>query len=249
MDLFADRLTLSIDWYRIKLDNAIGDPGSRGRLQQCLDAQYNPLVGSRPGLAHGCGARRGESVLRPDPTRVRRRRPVYPGNYGADRKFSAQYINQGGIETEGHDIQVDWGVGNFNVNFQTQLARPLLGVAVPRRRVHRLHRHDHATRTAVIRLPVPLDGDLGQGALSIGMRLQYLPSLDPRRARRRPRSVWIRTSNSTCSAAAVSASAGSCATASTMCWTRSPSGSPERRRTTRLAPPAATTIRSADECS
>jgi outer membrane receptor protein involved in Fe transport len=47
--------------------------------------------------------------------------PLTPGNFGADRKYSAQYLNQGGIISEGIDIQVDWsldigsrGMLNFN---------------------------------------------------------------------------------------------------------------------------------------
>jgi outer membrane receptor protein involved in Fe transport len=119
-----DRLTLSADLFIISVDGAIAVPNHNSVYQQCVDAQYNPLVGSAPGSVTGAEMAAGS------PTCALIEREYIPGvaPYGAPRRFKAQTINQGGIKTKGIDIQLDWGAdfadmgalsmipGSFSVN-------------------------------------------------------------------------------------------------------------------------------------
>lgn len=112
--LSFDRVTLAVDWYEIELENAIGVPGHDTIYQQCLDATYNPLIGSAAGTYSGAELAAGNPFCNLIQREYVGGAPFTPGNYGADRKYSAQYINQGGIRSEGVDVQLDWSfeVGN-----------------------------------------------------------------------------------------------------------------------------------------
>jgi outer membrane receptor protein involved in Fe transport len=112
-----ERTTISIDWFDIKLNNAIGIPSHDAVYQQCLDAQYNPLVGSAPGSVSGADMAAGNPFCALIQREYVGGAPLTPGNFGADRRYNARYINQGGLISQGVDLQADWGVGNFNVNF------------------------------------------------------------------------------------------------------------------------------------
>jgi len=45
---YTQRLRMSVDWYQIQIDGAIGVPTFGQVYQECLDAQYNNLIGSTP---------------------------------------------------------------------------------------------------------------------------------------------------------------------------------------------------------
>jgi iron complex outermembrane recepter protein len=172
----ANRLTVTLDWYQVQLDNAIAIPGHAAVYQQCFDAKYNPLMGSAPGSHTGAEL----AAANPFCALIQREWvggvPLTPGNYGADRKFKAQYINSGGINTEGYDVQVDWGIGNFNVNFQAGLldlyeVSPFPGAAfVDYTGTTFNDSYDYRFLSTV---------RWGKGPLSVGARLQYLPGLKP----------------------------------------------------------------------
>ncbi len=49
----VSRLSLSVDWYRINVTDAIGIADYNAVYQQCLDAQFNKLVGEAPGAHSG----------------------------------------------------------------------------------------------------------------------------------------------------------------------------------------------------
>ncbi|HEU4618555.1 MAG TPA: TonB-dependent receptor [Gammaproteobacteria bacterium] len=177
----VERLTLSLDWYQIKLKNAIGIPTHDAVYQQCMDAQYNPLIGDAPGshtgpeLAAGnpfCALIQREFVGGP---------PGTPGNLGADRKYSARYINQGGIETQGYDLQVDWGTGigdagNFNMNIQANFldkyaTSPFPGAA--------FIDYTGTTTNSSYDLVTLSNFTYSRNAMVVGLRWQHLPELDP----------------------------------------------------------------------
>jgi outer membrane receptor protein involved in Fe transport len=117
-----DRLTVSLDYFIIDVLNAIGTPNHNSVYQQCLDAQYNSLVGGAP--APGTGA----AMAANNPFCALIEREWTPGlGWGASRRFKARTINQGGIKSEGIDMQLDWGAeladmgitfipGTFSVN-------------------------------------------------------------------------------------------------------------------------------------
>lgn len=108
VDLLS-RMSLSVDWYRIQLDGAIQVPDFNTVYQECLDAQYNKLVGSSPGSVSGA------QMAANNPFCALISREYVPGldPYGADRNYKAQYINTGGIKTSGFDAQFDW---NFRIS-------------------------------------------------------------------------------------------------------------------------------------
>jgi outer membrane receptor protein involved in Fe transport len=96
-----DRLTVSADYFRIKVGNAIGTPNHNSVYQQCLDAQYNSLVGT--------GSASGPDMAANNPFCALIEREWTPGlGWGAARRFKARTINQGGIKTQGIDMQLDW---------------------------------------------------------------------------------------------------------------------------------------------
>ena len=175
----AERLTLSIDWFLIELEKAVGIPGHDTVYQQCLDGQYNPLIGSAPGSHSGVELAAGNPFCALIQREYVGGAPLTPGNYGADRKFSAQYINQGGITSEGADIQVDWGIGSFLVNVQGSIqtkyeVAPFPGAAFidytgTINATANGSAFDYRLLSSVI---------YAKGPFSLGMRWQHLPELD-----------------------------------------------------------------------
>jgi iron complex outermembrane receptor protein len=111
-----DQVTISVDWFEITLKNAIGIPTHNTVYQQCLDATFNPLVGSAPGSVTGAALAAGNPFCDLIQREYVGGAPLTPGNFGAARRYNARYINQGGLLSEGVDVQTDWTVGNFNVN-------------------------------------------------------------------------------------------------------------------------------------
>ncbi len=103
-----DRLTISIDWYQIQISGAIAVPGMNAVYQECLDARYNSYVGT------AFGTYTGQEMADHNPFCAlinREYNPTAPtlDPYGAPRTYKAQYINTGGINTRGIDVQLDWG--------------------------------------------------------------------------------------------------------------------------------------------
>ena len=172
----AERLRLSVDWYRIELSSAIGIPGHDTVYQQCLDAAYNPLVGDAPGAHSGAELAAGNPFCALIQREYVGGAPLTPGNYGADRKFSARYINTGGITSEGTDIQVDWGIGAFNLNVQANLLTKYAQSPFPGADFI-----DYTGSTTNNSFDYRLLSTLGysKGSFSISLRWQHLPSLNP----------------------------------------------------------------------
>jgi outer membrane receptor protein involved in Fe transport len=115
------RLTLSVDYYDIDLKGAIGVPTGSQVYQQCLNAQFNPLIGDAAGSHTGAELAAGNPYC----DLIRREYTGLPsGSFGADRRYMATYVNLGGIKTSGVDVQLDWGVnlgfvpGMFTTNIQ-----------------------------------------------------------------------------------------------------------------------------------
>jgi iron complex outermembrane receptor protein len=174
---FAERLTITLDWYRIKLEHAIASPGHDSVYQQCLDAAYNPTIGSTPGTYTGAQMAAGNAAC----ASIQREylnsgAPGTPGNTASDRKYSARYINEGGIKGDGYDLQVEWGVGNFDVNFLTSVLNtyaesPFPGAA--------FIDYTGTTQNSSFKYRFFSTLHWGKGPLSIGGRWQHLPQLGP----------------------------------------------------------------------
>ena len=171
----AKHLRLSVDWFRISLANAIGIPGHDTVYQQCLDSKYNPLIGSAPGSHSGAELAAGNPFCALIQREYVGGAPLTPGNFGADRKFSARYINQGGIKSEGTDVQVDWGIGNFNLNVQASFLTKYSRAAFPGADFI-----DYTGSTDNSSFDYRLFSTVAyvKQSLTVGMRWQHLPSLD-----------------------------------------------------------------------
>ena len=104
---YTQRLRLSVDWYQIQLNGAIGVPTFTQVYQECLDAQYNNLIGSAPGTYTGA------QLVANNPYCAYINREYAPqagDSYGAPRNYLAPYVNQGGIQSRGIDLELDWGL-------------------------------------------------------------------------------------------------------------------------------------------
>ncbi len=169
------RLRLSVDWFRIELTNAIGVPGHDVVYQQCLDARYNALVGSAPGSHSGAELAAGNPFCALIQREYLGGAPLTPGNYGADRKYSARYINQGGITSEGTDVQVDWGIGAFNLNVQASFLSKYARAPFPGADFI-----DYTGTTDNSSFDTRLFTTVAyvKKSLTVGTRWQHLPSLD-----------------------------------------------------------------------
>lgn len=178
------RLTFTIDYYKIDIDGAIGTPNHDTIYQQCLDARYNSLIGSAAGSHSGAEL----AAANPFCALIEREYvPNTPNVYGADRKYKASYLNQGGITTRGIDVQIDWGAnfgdmgmhsvpGNFTANIQyTKLGKYAVAAFPGAAFV------DDAGTTVNSSFDYRLFTTLGYGVgpLSLGLRWQHLPGLDP----------------------------------------------------------------------
>lgn len=177
----VERLTLAIDWYRIKLKNAIGVPGHDTIYQQCLDPSYNALIGDAPGSHSGAELAAGNPFCDLIQREYVGGAPLTPGNYGADRKYSAAYINQGGIKSEGVDLQVDWGVdfarmGAFNMNVQANFLNTYAESPFPGAD---FVDYTGTTTNSSFDYQLLSNFSYSRGAMSVGLRWQHLPSLDP----------------------------------------------------------------------
>jgi iron complex outermembrane recepter protein len=170
-----DNVTISVDWFEIKLNNAIGIPSHDAVYQQCLDASFNPLVGSAPGSVTGAQLAAGNPFCALIQREYVGGAPLTPNNFGADRRYSARYINQGGLLSEGIDLQTDFNVGNFNVNILASILEnysesPFPGAAF----IDYTGTEFNSSFDYRLFSTARYTND----ALSIGLRWQHLPELD-----------------------------------------------------------------------
>jgi len=177
------RLTFSVDYYKIDIDGAIGTPNHDTIYQQCLDARYNSLIGS------AAGSHTGAELAAGNPFCALIQREYVAGTpnvFGADRKYSAQYLNQGGITTRGIDVQLDWGTpladiglgsvpGSFSANIQYSKLGKYAVAAFPGAAFI-----DNTGTTVNSSFDYRLFTTLGYnvGPVSVGLRWQHLPGLD-----------------------------------------------------------------------
>jgi outer membrane receptor protein involved in Fe transport len=178
------RLSLSIDYFKIDITGAIGVPGHNTVYQQCMDPAFNPLLASTAGSNSGAQLAAGNAYCG-----LIQREFIGDGlnDYGADRKFKAAYINQGGIVSQGIDLQLDWGAqladmgfasatGMLTANFQVSYLDKYAVSAFPGSPAV-----DYTGTIVNSSFDYRTFMTLGysNGALSGGLRWQHLPSLDP----------------------------------------------------------------------
>jgi outer membrane receptor protein involved in Fe transport len=180
MVLSFDKATFSADLFDIDITQAIGTPAFQAIYRQCMDAAYNPLVGSAPGTYTGPQLTAGNPFCALINREYVGATPQQ-GATGAARTFDARYMNQGGITASGLDLQLDLrfdvgDAGALNTNFQATML-------------------DEYTETAFPgAIPVEYTGTLfnssydyrlfttvryQQSAWGLGLRWQYLPTIEP----------------------------------------------------------------------
>jgi outer membrane receptor protein involved in Fe transport len=174
------RMTLSVDYYNIDLKGAIAVPTGGQVYQQCLDAKYNPLIGDAAGSHSGAELAAGNPYC----ALISREYTGTPsGSFGADRRYSAKFVNLGGIKTSGYDVQLDWAAnlgpvpGTFTTNIQYNHLNefkqsPFAGAAFTERK---------GTWDAGYNYDWQLLTTLGyvNGPYSLGLRWSHKPGLNP----------------------------------------------------------------------
>jgi len=99
------RLRLSIDYYNIRVDNAIGPQTLDSAQRACFDPTFNPAISSDPAAAAASPFCQAIGRVAGD---------------GALGNVAVTYLNNGRFRTQGIDVQLDWalpiGPGTFTLN-------------------------------------------------------------------------------------------------------------------------------------
>jgi iron complex outermembrane receptor protein len=177
-------LRLSIDYYDIEIDGAIAAPTHDLVYQQCMDAQYNPLIGSAPGTYTG------EELAAGNPYCALINREFMGdgmNDYGADRNFDAVYFNMGAIYSEGYDVQIDWSSDFSDIGLDAIPGR--LGVNVLYSKLEKyaqlpfkggeIVEYTGTTVNSSFDYQMLTTFTYSNGGFSGGLRWMHLPSLDP----------------------------------------------------------------------
>jgi len=180
----VQNMRLSIDYYNIEVEGAIGVPGHTLVYQQCMDVQYNPLIGSTPGTYTG------EELAAGNPYCALINRE-YIGNgmndFGADRNFQATYINQGALFSEGYDVQIDWNSDFSDIGLDSVPGRVGVNVLVSILEKYAVMPFKGADIVDYTGTTVNSSFDYrtlttftySNGGFSGGIRWMHLPKLDP----------------------------------------------------------------------
>ena len=178
MVLTFEQVTFAIDWYEIELTQSIGTPAFATIYSQCMNPTYNPLMSSAPGTYTGEQLAAGNPFC----SLINREyigTTPQQGATGAARTFDARYFNQGGLNSEGIDIQLnlrfDVGPGLMGVNTQATFLdlyseTPFPGAAP----VDYTGTQFNSSFDYRVFSTFTYD----QGPWSIGLRWQHLPTLD-----------------------------------------------------------------------
>jgi outer membrane receptor protein involved in Fe transport len=100
-----NRLRLSVDYYNISVDDAIGPLTLDTAQRSCFDPTFNPAISSNPSAAAAASACQAIGRVAGD---------------GALGNVKVTYLNNGRFRTSGIDVQLDWafpvGPGTFSLN-------------------------------------------------------------------------------------------------------------------------------------
>ena len=117
---FLNRLRLSVDYYNIAIDDAIGPQTLDSAQRACFDATFNPAITSDPAAAAATAACQQIGRVAGD---------------GALGNVRVTYLNNGRIRTEGLEAQVDWGFdvgpGAFSLNTVVNYVLTLKSAPLP----------------------------------------------------------------------------------------------------------------------
>jgi outer membrane receptor protein involved in Fe transport len=109
---WLSRMRLTVDWWNIKLNDAIGVQAPDALHYACLDPAFNSLVSGaagNPGRAAQAASTEACSRIRYDPNPL-----LAPGT------FDVTFLNAGTVDIAGVDFQLDWaapiGPGTLTIN-------------------------------------------------------------------------------------------------------------------------------------
>ncbi|MFC1839727.1 TonB-dependent receptor domain-containing protein [Thermodesulfobacteriota bacterium] len=177
-------LRLSIDYYDIEVEGAIAAPTHDLIYQQCMDAQYNPLIGSSDGTYTGAELAAGNPYCA-----LINREYLNDGvnDHGADRNFDAVFFNMGAIYSEGFDVQVDWNSDFADMGLDAIPGR--LGVNVLYSKLENYSQlpfkggeiveYTGSVVNSSFNYQMLTTLSYSNGGFSGGLRWMHLPSLDP----------------------------------------------------------------------
>ncbi len=115
-----DRLRLSVDYYNIAVDDAIGPLTLDTAQRFCFDPTFNPAISTNPAAAAASAFCQAVGRVAGD---------------GALGNVQVTYLNNGRFRTEGIDVQLDWsfpiGPGTFSLNTVFNYLLTLKSAALP----------------------------------------------------------------------------------------------------------------------
>ena len=182
---YLQRTRMSLDWYQTQINGAIGTPSAGTVYQECLDAQYNNLMGS------AAGTYTGAQLVANNPYCAYINREYAPSAgdyYGAPRNYLSPYVNQGGIQSRGVDLELDWGLRFSNTALLESLPGGLsvniVGSYLDRYAVSPFQGAAYINYAGTItnnsyRYKVLSTFGYSIGAANLGFRWQHLPGAGP----------------------------------------------------------------------
>jgi iron complex outermembrane recepter protein len=175
------RLRLSVDWYDVKIDHAIG-VSPAATVQRCFDPFYNPLVtGAAGSPAQAVAAATSNACAGPTTTITYDPAPAL-----GQGRITATYTNEGVAHISGFDAQLDWGadigpgtlslnmVGSYTLFYKVkELANnPLVDY------VGTFGTNALGLQTGAYRWRLLTNVGYKVGPASIGLQWQHLPSVE-----------------------------------------------------------------------
>ncbi len=182
--LALENLRLSVDYYDIEVEGAIASPTHDTVYQQCLDAQFNPLISSP------YGTYTGEQLAAGNPyCDLIEREYIDDGmnNHGIDRKYKAIYMNMGAIISKGYDVQIDWNSDFSDIGLDIIPGRLGVNLLYSKLDKYAVSPYPGAAEIDYTGTVTNTSFDYqmlttftySNGSFSSGLRWRHLPSLDP----------------------------------------------------------------------
>ncbi len=183
-------LSVSVDWYSIEIEGTIATPSYNVIYSQCLDPAFNPLMASSAGSLTGAALLAGSpycDLINREPVDVAGAFGV-PGS-GMDRNFNSTYVNLGGTETSGIDVQVNWAAdfadmgplqtipGSINANVVASFLSEFSESPFPGGNFVDYKGTNQGPGYYDYKVFTTLGYNLGPA--SVGARVRYLPTIDP----------------------------------------------------------------------
>ena len=129
---FLSRTRLSVDWFRISVDDAIGVQGVDVALRQCLDVGLNPDITGAGFEADGVTPNAAANAIANSQFCRNVPRNAQNGGLG---NVTTTYVNNGRFKVEGIDAQLDWGMdvgpGSLNLNVLANYLIDFKSAALP----------------------------------------------------------------------------------------------------------------------